>query len=233
MNSTTPCSSQTDFINVASILTNTSNSLNQTDFQSLVGFISQSFESFLSQNNAVSSAFGAILNTSISGPSLMSIISNISENSNSLTSNDLYNFSTAISNFFATFTLPGGSSELRVTSSALFSTLLGFLTDPNPVDHGFDSKVPLQNLLNQPASPNNTLGVIALLYLGEPNQMSLANGSTLQSGFSNALWNNLTELMQPPPSFSFGDLIGDFMNSNSLISSTDTYLQQIESLMSS
>ena len=231
LNSTTPPSSQTDFINVASILAQTSNGLSQSDFENLAGFISQSFEPFLSENSAVSAAFGAILNTSVSGSSIMSMISTISESSNSLSSNDLYNFSTSISDFFATFTLPN-SPELRVTSSALFSTLLGFLTDPNPIDHGFDSSVPLAKFLNQPASANNALAVIALLYLGEPEQMMQANGSTLQSGFADALWNNLTKEMQAPPSFSFGDLMSDWFNSNGPISSTDSYLQSIELLMS-
>jgi hypothetical protein len=221
---TSPSSDETDFVNVASILTNTSNSLTQADFESLPCFIFKSFKPFLEENTAISAAFGSILSTTTS-PFNLSLSEIMSMAATNTCSTNLVNFSNSISDFFATFTLPD-SHEARVISSALFSTLLGFLADPNPVDHGFDSTVPLQNLLNQPTNSNSALGVIALLYLGEPDQMFQANGSTLQSGFQDALWKNLTQ----DPSF-FPGLIGDWSSSNGLISYTDPYLEQIESFI--
>jgi len=236
---TGPYSPTTDFVNVSSILTEIPSNLTQKDFLNLPMFIFNSFKPFLGEDTAIAQAFGKIVTTTAQqgDNSLLSQMNKISSEgqSSNINLSDLSECATCISNFFGSFML-NSNQVAAVQSNALFSTLLGFLTDTTPADHGFDSTFPLSTFLTQAPTDNNMIGLIELMFLGDAEKIQIANGdpNESESQFQNALWNNLTSEMQTPPGpCCFSELIGNWEKCHGRIPSTDPYLKDIVSLLNS
>jgi hypothetical protein len=247
---TGPYSPTTDFVNVSSILTEIPSNLTQKDFLNLPIFIFNSFQPFLREDTAIAQAFGKIVNTTTSKkheallPQMNTISyesqSNNSNNNSYINLSDLSECATCISNFFGSFMLVS-NQVAAVQSNAIFSTLLGFLTDPTPADHGFDSTFPLSTFLTQAATANNITGVIELMFLGDAEKIHAANADPIvdpdapESQFQGVLWNNLTPGMEPSPgTCCFSELMHAWEKYHGrIIPSTDLHLKHIVSLLNS